>query len=167
MSQKDQDTVISRQERVAKQQEILEKKRRAKAEYNVSSGKGGSFREERIQEHLERKKQHEIAVQGKKQEKSRKRFQKSYQSAVAFDDAEGVTVSQWFLSVCWLKIPVFGFLYALFLAFSPKVHLSKRNFARGYLIYRTLVLVLSITVLYVLYKLGVDLIEQLLSFLPQ
>ena len=156
MDQKDQDTVISRQERVARQQEILERKRRAKAEYNVSS-----------LEQLEKKKQHKIAVQGKKREKNRKRFQKSYQSAVAFDDAEGVSVSQWFLSVCWLKIPVFGFLYALFLAFSPKTHLSKRNFARGYLIYRILVLVLSVTVLYVIYKLGLDLIEQLLSFVPQ
>lgn len=167
MEKRNQNAVISRQERMAKKQEDLERKRRARAEYNVSTGKGEAFREERIQEHWEKKRRRESARQDKKQNKSRKRFQKSYQSAVAFDDAEGVSVSQWFLSVCWLKIPLIGFIYALVLAFSPRVHLSKRNFARGYLIYRILVLILAATLLYVLYTFGISLVDQILSFAPQ
>lgn len=165
MEKREQEAMIAKQERVARQQELLEKKRRAKAEYNVSSGKGDSpLREERRQELLAQKQKREQVHQKKKREKVRKRFQSSYQSAVAFDDAEGVSVSQWFLSVCWLKIPVFGFIYALVMAFHPKVHPSKRNFARGYLVYRVLVLLLSITILYVFYKIGLDLIDQMLSF---
>lgn len=36
---KEKESIISKQERAAKQQELLEKKRRAKAEYNTSSVK--------------------------------------------------------------------------------------------------------------------------------
>ena len=96
--------------------------------------------------------------------RKKKRFSKSFQKAVAFDDAEGVSVSEWFLSVCWIKIPVIGFIYVLVLALSKKTHPAKKNFARGYLIYRCLVLILSVTVLYVLYQIGLNFIDQMLSF---
>ena len=120
MDKRVQDSVIAKQEKAARQQELLEKKK--------------------------------------------KRFSKSFQKAVAFDDAEGVSVSEWFLSVCWIKIPVIGFIYVLVLALSKKTHPAKKNFARGYLIYRCLVLILSVTVLYVLYQIGLNFIDQMLSF---
>ncbi len=88
-------------------------------------------------------------------------------SAVPSDDREqpaGVTASQWFLSICWLKIPVFGILYALVLAFVPGTDRTKKNFARGYLLYQILVLILAVTVAYVIYTLGLDLVDQVLSF---
>jgi hypothetical protein len=158
-----QQTVISKQERALKQQELLEKKRRARAEYNVSDGVGELPGKERRQELAQKKQQREQRKSKKKKEKKKKMFQDSYQSAVAFDDAEGVSVSQWFLSVCWMKIPIVGFLYVLVLALHPKTHLAKKNFARGYLIYKALVWILSLTILYVLYKIGLNLVDQVLS----
>ena len=156
MDKKVQDSVIAKQEKAARQQELLEKKRQARAEYNISGGRSGEQREKKHQEQLE--------IRQEKQEKKKKRFSKSFQKAVAFDDAEGVSVSEWFLSVCWIKIPVIGFIYVLVLALGKKTHPAKKNFARGYLIYRCLVLILSVTVLYVLYQIGLNFIDQMLSF---
>ena len=89
---------------------------------------------------------------------------KSFQSAVAFDDAEGVSVSEWLLSICWIKRPVIGFVYVLILALSKKIHPAKKNFARGYLVYRCLVLILSLTIMYVLYQVGLSFIDDMLAF---
>jgi hypothetical protein len=164
VEEKEQQSLIAKQEKAVKQQEILEKKRRARAEYNVSSGVGELPGKERMQEIAEIKQQRKESRAVRKKEKSRKRFQNSYQNAVAFDDAEGVSVSQWFLSVCWMKIPVFGFIYVLVLALHPGTHPAKKNFARGYLIYRILVWLLALTILYVLYHIGLNLVDQVLSF---
>ncbi len=164
MEKKIQDSVIAKQEKAAKQQELLEKKRQARAEYNVSGRHSNETRERKHQEHILKKQQKQQTVQKKKQEKTKKKFTDSFQKAVAFDDAEGVSVSEWFLSICWIKIPVIGFIYALTLALNKKTHLAKRNFARGYLIYRCLVLILSVTILYVLYQVGLSFIDELLSF---
>lgn len=159
-----QDSVIAKQEKAARQQELLEKKRQARAEYNVSGGHSTEAREKKHQEQILKKQQKQQIVQTKKQEKKKKKFADSFQKAVAFDDAEGVSVSEWFLSICWIKIPVIGFIYVLTLALSKKTHQAKRNFARGYLIYRCLVVILSVTVLYVLYQVGLSFVDQLLSF---
>lgn len=164
MDKKVQDSVIAKQEKAARQQELLEKKRQARAEYNISGGRSGEQREKKHQEQVLKKQQKQLEIRQEKQEKKKKRFSKSFQKAVAFDDAEGVSVSEWFLSVCWIKIPVIGFIYVLVLALSKKTHQAKKNFARGYLIYRCLVLILSVTVLYVLYQIGLNFIDQMLSF---
>jgi cation transport ATPase len=163
VEEKKQQSVLSKQERVAKQQELLEKKRQARAEYNVSERKSELPGAERIHELAEKKQQRQAKKTKEKEKKVRRKFQKSYQSAVAFDDADGVSVSQWFLSVCWMKIPVIGFIYLLVMAFYPKTHPAKKNFARGYLVYRVLVLLLAVTILYVLYKIGLNFVDQLLS----
>ena len=144
MEKREQDSLIAKQERAVRQQQLLEKKRQARAEYNTSDGS--------------------TARQEKKLEKKKLRFMKSFQSAVAFDDAEGVSVSEWFLSICWIKIPVIGFVYVLILALSKKIHPAKKNFARGYLVYRCLVLILSLTIMYVLYQVGLSFIDDMLAF---
>lgn len=164
MDKRVQDSVIAKQEKAARQQELLEKKRQARAEYNISGGRSGEQKEKKHQEQVLKKQQKQLEIRQEKQEKKKKRFSKSFQKAVAFDDAEGVSVSEWFLSVCWIKIPVIGFIYVLVLALSKKTHPAKKNFARGYLIYRCLVLILSVTVLYVLYQIGLNFIDQMLSF---
>lgn len=141
-------------------------KRQARAEYNTSDGSTARQEKklEKRQEQHRRKERKAIRVQEKKQEKKKLRFMKSFQSAVAFDDAEGVSVSEWFLSICWIKIPVIGFVYVLILALSKKIHPAKKNFARGYLVYRCLVLILSLTIMYVLYQVGLSFIDDMLAF---
>ena len=176
MEKREQDSLIAKQERAVRQQQLLEKKRQARAEYNTSDGRAGSAARqekklekrqeqlERRQEQRQRKERKAVLAQEKKQEKKKLRFTKSFQSAVAFDDAEGVSVSEWFLSICWIKIPVIGFIYVLVLALSKKTHPAKKNFARGYLVYRCLVLILSLTIMYVLYQVGLSFIDDMLSF---
>lgn len=165
MEKREQDSLIAKQERAVRQQQLLEKKRQARAEYNTSDGRAGSAaRQEKRQEQRQRKERKAVLAQEKKQEKKKLRFTKSFQSAVAFDDAEGVSVSEWFLSICWIKIPVIGFIYVLVLALSKKTHPAKKNFARGYLVYRCLVLILSLTIMYVLYQVGLSFIDDMLSF---
>lgn len=162
MDKREQDSLIAKQERAVRQQQLLEKKRQARAEYNTSDG--STARLEKRQEQHRRKERKAVRAQEKKQEKKKLRFMKSFQSAVAFDDAEGVSVSEWFLSICWIKIPVIGFVYVLVLALSKKIHPAKKNFARGYLVYRCLVLILSLTIMYVLYQVGLSFIDDMLAF---
>ena len=45
MDKRVQDSVIAKQEKAARQQELLEKKRQARAEYNISGGRSGEQRE--------------------------------------------------------------------------------------------------------------------------
>lgn len=170
MEKREQDSLIAKQERAVRQQQLLEKKRQARAEYNTSDG-STARQEKKLEKKLEkrqeqhrRKERKAIRAQEKKQEKKKLRFMKSFQSAVAFDDAEGVSVSEWFLSICWIKIPVIGFVYVLVLALSKKIHPAKKNFARGYLVYRCLVLILSLTIMYVLYQVGLSFIDDMLAF---
>lgn len=163
MDRKDKETLISKQERAARQQELLEKKRRAKAEYNASPGdwsatgtqnRGAAPGRRKGKKPLNR----EIFNHRVSKEESRRT------RAILEQKEEYVTATQWFLSVCWLKIPIIGFLYALILSLSRKAPCEKRNFARGYLLYRILVMLLSLAVLYALYRVGLDLVEELLSY---
>ena len=164
MEKKEQESLIARQEKAIRQQEMLEKKRQARAEYNTSSSHSNIVKDQKKQEKLRWKQEKKAQNQFHRKEKKKKRFNQAYQNAVAFDDAEGVTVSEWFLSICWIKIPIVGFIYILILALSGKTHQAKKNFARGYLIYRCLVIILSVTILYVLYQVGLSFVDELLSF---
>lgn len=155
---KEKDNLISRQERAAKQQELLERKRRAKAEYNTYSSPG------RRQNQVAQKK-----VQISKEARERKQAEYATRTpakrmVVSEDMMNYASVSQWFLSICWLNIPIVGFIYALILAIHPKTPYDKKNFARGYLLYQTLVLLLSLTILFVLYKVGLSFIDEMLSY---
>ena len=100
MEKREQDSLIAKQERAVRQQQLLEKKRQARAEYNTSDGSTARQEKklEKRQEQHRRKERKAIRVQEKKQEKKKLRFMKSFQSAVAFDDAEGVSVSEYRLS---------------------------------------------------------------------
>lgn len=160
MDLREKESLINKQERAARQQELLEKKRRAKAEYNVSSKRP------------EKKPPERETVNWKPQKKQKngdifaKRISKdSVKPETAEKAGEGnLSVSQWFLSICWLKIPIIGIFYALILALNPRTPREKRNFARGYILYRVLVLLLAVTVLYVVYHLGLGFVEELLSY---
>lgn len=73
-------------------------------------------------------------------------------------------IGQWFQTLCWIKIPVFGFFYALVLALRKKTPLRRKSFAIAYLLYRILVLLLAVTILYVLYKIGLGFVDEILRY---
>lgn len=171
---KEKESIISKQERAAKQQELLEKKRRAKAEYNTSSVKPvrGMTQRAPVRKETEKPAAGVVKKPDVRPEKKpasvsvKKRDDKSVKNKLLISEnaARYASISQWFLSICWLKIPVIGFIYALILAFNHKTPYDKKNFARGYLLYRILVLLLSLTILFVLYRVGLDFIDQMLSY---
>lgn len=73
-------------------------------------------------------------------------------------------VGQWFLTLCWMNIPVFGFFYMLVLAIRKKTPPQKKSFAIAYILYRMLVLLLAGTILFVLYRVGLSFIEEILRY---
>ena len=73
-------------------------------------------------------------------------------------------VGQWFQTFCWMHIPIFGFWYMVVLAISKKTPEEKRTFARGYVLYRILVFILALTIIYVFYRMGLSFIEQILAY---
>jgi len=73
-------------------------------------------------------------------------------------------IGQWFQILCFMNIPVFGFVYMFIMAVRRKTPPLKRSFAIAYLLYRILVLLLAVTILYVLYKLGLDFVDEMLKF---
>ncbi len=169
MEQKRSDSLIERQEKAARQQAILEKKRRAIAAYNTAEDSKEKARQLREQK-LRRKAQAALEVEeNKKQQEKQKREKKAQidrktKSLLASDELDTyASIGQWFLSICWLNIPIVGFIYALVLAFGKKASFDKKSFARGYLLYRVMVWILAFTILFVLYKVGLSFIDQMLS----
>lgn len=73
-------------------------------------------------------------------------------------------VGKWFQTICFIHVPVVGFFYMLVLAIRKSTPAVKKDFARAYLLYRILVLILALAVLFVLYRIGLDLIDGLLSY---
>lgn len=74
-------------------------------------------------------------------------------------------IGGWFQTFCYMRIPVIGFIYILVLAFSKKTPEGKKEFARGYILYKVLVWILAIVLLYCLYKIGLGFVDGMLSFL--
>ena len=73
-------------------------------------------------------------------------------------------VSQWFHLLCCMNIPIIGFIYMLVLSLRKKTPPQKRAFAIAYVLYRILVLILAGTILFVLYKVGLSFVEQILNY---
>lgn len=73
-------------------------------------------------------------------------------------------IGQWFQTLCWIKIPVFGFFYMLVLAIRKRTPLQKKTFAIAYVLYRLLVMILALTILFVLYKVGLSFLDEILRY---
>ena len=71
MDKREQDSLIAKQERAVRQQQLLEKKRQARAEYNTSDGSTARQEKklEKRQEQHRRKERKAVRAQEKKQEK--------------------------------------------------------------------------------------------------
>lgn len=73
-------------------------------------------------------------------------------------------IGTWFQTLCFMNIPVFGFFYMLIKLFQRKLSEEERAFAAAYVIYRLLVLLLAGTILFVLYQIGLDFIDNILKY---
>lgn len=73
-------------------------------------------------------------------------------------------VGQWFQILCFMNIPVLGFFYMLVLAIRKKTPFQKKTFAIAYILYRLLVLLLSVTILFVLYRVGLSFVDEILKY---
>ena len=73
-------------------------------------------------------------------------------------------VGQWFQLLCLTHIPVFGFFYMLVIAFRKNTPPQKKSFAMAYVLYRLLVLLLAITILFIFYRVGLSFLDELLKY---
>lgn len=73
--------------------------------------------------------------------------------------------SSWFQTICWINIPVFGVIYMFILLIKKSTPGHKKNFIAGYIMYRALVWLLAIVLVYWLYKTGLGFIEGILGYI--
>ena len=73
-------------------------------------------------------------------------------------------VHRWFFTFMCMNIPIIGWIYLLFLAFSKK-YPERKSFARAYLFYKLIFLSVSVLILGVLIYIGLDLLDQLLAYM--
>ncbi|MDO4167539.1 MAG: hypothetical protein Q4D32_09055, partial [Eubacteriales bacterium] len=71
----------------------------------------------------------------------------------------------WFQTFCWMHIPIIGFWYMMVVAIRKKTPPEKRAFAKAYVLYRILVLLLALTILYIFYRMGLSFVEQILMYI--
>lgn len=74
-------------------------------------------------------------------------------------------MGNWFITFCWMHIPLIGFWYMVVVALRKKTPKEKKAFARAYILYRILVLILVCTILYICYRMGMSFLEQILSYM--
>jgi len=85
----------------------------------------------------------------------------SHETADTMADAP---VHSWFFTFMCMNIPVIGWFYLSYLAFNKKKSL-RRNFARAYLYYKLLFLIISAVILGVLIYIGMGMLDQLLAYM--
>lgn len=73
-------------------------------------------------------------------------------------------VHTWFITFMCMNIPVIGWIYLLYLAFRKDTTL-RRNFARAYLFYKLVFLLISLVILGILVYIGMGLLENLLAYM--
>lgn len=73
-------------------------------------------------------------------------------------------IGKWFQCFCYMHIPIFGFFYMLIKALKKKTPKEEKAFATAYVLYRFLVVILAVTILIVLYRIGIDLIDGILVY---
>ncbi len=74
-------------------------------------------------------------------------------------------MGNWFITFCWMHIPLIGFWYMVVMALRKKTPKEKKAFARAFVLYRILVLFLACTILYIFYRMGLGFLEQILSYM--
>lgn len=73
-------------------------------------------------------------------------------------------VHHWFFTFMCMNIPVIGWFYLFYLAFNKK-YPDRRSFARAYLLYKLVFLIVGLIILAILIHIGLDLLDQLLAYM--
>lgn len=73
-------------------------------------------------------------------------------------------IHRWFFTFMCMNIPIAGWIYLLYLAFSKKVT-DRRDFARAYLFYKLTFFIISAVILGILIYIGIDFLDQLLAYM--
>lgn len=77
---------------------------------------------------------------------------------------EDSPVHEWFFTLMCTRIPIVSWIYLLYLAFSKK-NTERRNFARAYLFYKLIFLMIGIILLGIIVYIGLDIADQLLAYM--
>ncbi len=78
--------------------------------------------------------------------------------------ASPARIHRWFFTIMCMNIPIAGWIYLFYLAFSKKVT-DRREFARAYLFYKLIFLMISAVILGILIYIGMGLLDQLLAYM--
>ena len=73
-------------------------------------------------------------------------------------------VGRWFQTLCIINIPVIGIIYIIIMALRRKTPYERKSFAIAYILYRFLVWILAIAIIYCLYKVGINFIDGILQY---
>lgn len=73
-------------------------------------------------------------------------------------------IHTWFFTFMCMNIPIVGWIYLLYLAFSKK-QTERRSFARAYLFYKLIFLLVSVLILGILVYIGLGYLDQLLAYM--
>lgn len=80
------------------------------------------------------------------------------------ESASTARVHRWFFTFMCMNIPIAGWIYLFYLAFSKKTT-DRRDFARAYLFYKLIFLLVSAVILGILIYIGMGLLDQLLAYM--
>lgn len=73
-------------------------------------------------------------------------------------------VGRWFQTLCIINIPVIGIIYIIIMALRRKTPYERKSFAIAYILYKLLVWILAISVIYCFYKVGINFIDGILQY---
>lgn len=85
-------------------------------------------------------------------------------SKEAVPPAQRALVHHWFFTFMCMNIPVIGWFYLLYLAFNKKYQ-DRQSFARAYLFYKLIFLIIGIIILAILIHIGMELLDELLAYM--
>ncbi len=79
-------------------------------------------------------------------------------------DSVFVPVRSWFVTLMCMNIPIIGWIYLIILACSPSKG-PRRDFAKAYLLYKLVFLLISLAILAVAVHYGLEVLDKVLAYM--
>lgn len=77
-----------------------------------------------------------------------------------------VAISNWFLTICYLKIPIINIIYFLCTLISRKTPQPKKAYVLAWVVFQVLCLALAALLIYFVIQFGADFIDNILKYIP-
>lgn len=77
-----------------------------------------------------------------------------------------ISIANWFVTFMCMNIPIIGLVYLLILSFSKSQPL-KREFARAYLIYQIIIILISLVFLFIFCYFGLEILDNALKLMQE